>query len=103
MVFLSLVLTVQIENYNITELNPFERVYEEEYDYKANPSILFRTNLIEVFRNPYFKYDYQDNFYSIHAKSIINLTILDTFGDHFNQLFDSSINYFSKNRTLYFC
>ena len=102
LVFLSLVLTVQIENYNITELNPFERVYEEEYDYKANPSILFRTNLIEVFRNPYFKYDYQDNFYSIHAKSIINLTILDTFGDHFNQLFDSSINYFSKNRKTIF-
>jgi len=96
--FLFLVFLVQIENYRITQLLPFERVYEEEYDFKAEPSILFRTDLVEVFKNPFFKYDYQDNFYSIHAKSVINLTILDTFGDHFNQLFDSSINYFSKNR-----
>ena len=97
-IFIFLVFLVQIENYRITQLLPFERVYEEEYDFKAEPSILFRTNLVEVFKNPFFKYDYQDNFYSIHAKSVINLTILDTFGDHFNQLFDSSINYFSKNR-----
>ena len=100
-IFIFLVFLVQIENYRITQLLPFERVYEEEYDFKAEPSILFRTNLVEVFKNPFFKYDYQDNFYSIHAKSVINLTILDTFGDHFNQLFDSSINYFQKTEKIY--
>ena len=98
LIFFFLVFLVQIENFGITQLLPYERVYEEEYDFKAEPSILFRTNLLEVFKNPFFKYDYQDNFYSIHAKSVFNLTILDTFGDHFNQLFDSSLNYFSKNR-----
>ena len=93
-----LISLIQFENYSLTGLTPFERVYEEEYDNTANPSIIFRMNILEVLKNPFFKYDYQEQFYSIHAKSVINLTLLDTFGDHFNQLFDFSGNYFSKER-----
>jgi len=96
--FLSLLSVVQIENFQITQLYPFDRVYEEEFDYRANPNILFKVNFREIFKNPFFKYEYQDEFYSVHAKSILNLVILDTFGDHFNQLFDNQLNYFSKNR-----
>ena len=97
-VFVLVFSVIQFENYIITGLTPFDRVYEEEFDYKASPLILFKVNLVEIFKNPFFEYDYQEDFYSIHAKSVINLTLLDTFGDHFNQMFDFSGNYFSKNR-----
>lgn len=100
--FLALVCAIQFENYKITKLLPFDRVYEQEYDNKADFDILIRFNLLEVFKNPDFKYDYQENFYSVHAKSVINITILDTFGDHFNQLFDSQLNYFSRTRKQVF-
>ena len=96
--FIVLSSIILFENYSITGLLPIDRVYEEEFDYKADKNILFRFNIFEVITQPFFKYDYQTNFYSIHAKSVINLTLLDTFGDHFNQLFDYSGNYFSKHR-----
>jgi len=91
-------LAIQFENYQITNLSPFERVYDEEYDYKARASTIFRFNLNDLFKDPYFTYDFEENFYSIHANSIINITLLDTFGDHFKQLFDSRPSYFSKFR-----
>lgn len=95
--FMFLFSLVQIENFNITQLSPFEREYDEEYDFKADPSILFNVNLIEVFKNPFCEYE-NNNSYCIHSTSVINLTILDTFGDHFDQLFNSTENNFSKNR-----
>ncbi len=97
-VFILIFSVIQFENYTITGLTPFDRVYEEEFDYKASPLILFKVNFVEIFKSPFFEYDYQEDFYSIHAKSVMNLTLLDTFGDHFNQMFDFSGNYFSKNR-----
>lgn len=95
-------LAIQFENYQITNLSPFERVYDEEYDYKAKASSIFRFNLSDLFTDPFFTYNYEENFYSIHANSIINITLLDTFGDHFKQLFDSRPSYFSKYRKAIF-
>ena len=94
-------LAIQFENYQITNLSPFERVYDEEYDYKAKASSIFRFNLSDLFTDPFFTYNYEENFYSIHANSIINITLLDTFGDHFKQLFDLA-SYFSKYRKAIF-
>ena len=97
-VFVLLVALIQIENFNITKTLPFDRPYDSEFDYKANYSILFRFSPTEIFRSPFFDFDYQQNYYSKNSQSVINLIILDSFGDYFNQLFDSEINYFSKNR-----
>ena len=98
LIFIILSSLIIFENYSITGHLPTDRVYEEEFDYKADKSIIYKFNISEVITDPFFKYDYETNFYSIHAKSVINLTLLDTFGDHFNQLFDYSGNYFSKHR-----
>ena len=35
---------------------------------------------------------------SLHSRSLINLLLLDTFGDFFNQMFDFQANYFSQYR-----
>ena len=89
---------LQYETYKITETSPFSRPYDESYDYRADLSIIYKVNIVEIFREPFLEYVDEKDFYSVHAKSIINLTILDTFGDHFNQLFDSDLNYFNRFR-----
>ena len=83
---------MQFENFKMNNLI-FERAYEENYDNTANPSILFRVNIKQLFTEPFLKYDYGDLSYSVHANSVLNITILDTFGDHFDQLFDSDLNF----------
>ena len=52
-VFILVFSVIQFENYTITDLTPFDRVYEEEFDYKASPLILFRVNLVEIFKSPF--------------------------------------------------
>jgi hypothetical protein len=89
---------VLFENYEITNNHIFERNYDESYDNKAEFSSIFRFNLQTIFNQPFFDYEYQIGKFSVHANSIINVTILDSFGDYFNQLYDSNLNYFEKNR-----
>tara|TARA_B100000965_G_scaffold29020_1_gene21501 strand:+ start:8808 stop:10595 length:1788 start_codon:yes stop_codon:yes gene_type:complete len=98
LIFVSILSVMQFENFRITQTSPIERPYDPEFDYKASPDIIFRFSPGEIIRKPFFRFDYQQNYYDIHAKSAINLIILDTFGDYFNQMFDSRQNYFSKNR-----
>ena len=98
LVLIMLILIIQFENYLITDKTPFERPYDPEYDYKANYNILFRFSPSYIIESPFFNYDYQDNYYNKNSLSAINLILLDTFGDYFNQLFDSRVQYFSKNR-----
>jgi hypothetical protein len=97
-IFLIALTALQYETYKITDTSFFSRPYDESYDYKADLSIVYKINIAEVFKNPFLEYVDEEDFYSVHAKSVINLTILDTFGDHFNQLFDSDINYFDFYR-----
>ena len=98
LILLSVFSVLQFENFQITNNLIFERAYEENYDNTANPSILFRVNIKQLFTEPFLKYDYGDLSYSVHANSVLNITILDTIGDHFDQLFDSDLNYFARNR-----
>ena len=100
--FLSCLFIIQYENYRITNLTPFEREYDIEYDNKAKASTIYRFSISDLFKDPFLKYDYQEDFYSIHANSVINITLLDTFGDHFEQLFELSPSYFSKFRKKIF-
>lgn len=94
-VFISLVF---VENYLITSNLFFERQYDPSYDNVADFNILFRLDIKKVFTDPFFDYEVQINKYSTHANSVINMTLLDTFGDYFNQLFDFNLNNFYKNR-----
>lgn len=98
LIFVSILSVMQFENFRITQTSPLERPYDPEFDYKASPDIIFRFSAGAIISKPFFEFDYQQNYYDIHAKSVINLIILDTFGDYFNQLFDMKQNYFSKNR-----
>ena len=102
LIVISILSIVQFENFSITQKSPFERPYDQEYDYRASPYMIFRFSISEILRNPYYDYDYQQNYYSVHAQSVINLIIMDTFGDYFNQLFDFRENYFSQNRKSIF-
>ena len=81
------------ENLQITGNNYFFRAYDSEFDNKADWKIIYNFNLEELIRNPFFESDNN----SIHADSIIQLTLLDSFGDHFNQLIYEERNYFSQN------
>ena len=53
LVFLLLVSLIQIENFKTYSTMPFERAYDEEYDFKADPKILFNVDFVEVLRNPF--------------------------------------------------
>ena len=87
---------LQFENYTITGNTLFERPYDPEYDFKADPKILINANIYEAIRFPFFKLN--DVGITYHSDSVINPLLLDTFGDYFNQLFDSDDHYFLKNR-----
>lgn len=97
--FLVLILTLsalQLENYSITSNTIIDRPYDEEYDFKADPSILYKFSIQNLVNEPFFKIsDYGE---SLHSRSLINLLLLDTFGDFFNQMFDFQANYFSQYR-----
>ncbi len=81
------------ENLQITGNNYFYRAYDSEFDNKADWKIIYNFNLQELIKDPFFETDNN----SIHANSIIQLTLLDSFGDHFNQLINEQRNYFSQN------
>ena len=98
--FLSVISLTQLENYYITGNSLIERPYDIEYDFKADPKIIFNTNLNELVREPFFTI--KDNGETYHSRSVINIILLDTFGDYFNQLFDDQVNYFSKHRKNFF-
>ncbi len=102
LVFLITLLTAYAESFIITSNHFFERDYDEKYDFIAPFSVIYKVSFKEIFSKPFFDYEIQLNKYSTHANSVINLTILDTFGDYFNQLFDFNGNYFSRNRKDFF-
>ena len=98
LIFVSLFALIQYENFVITERTFFEREYDESYENKAKFSNILNFNLRSIITQPFFDSGYQIDKYNIHANSIINITILDSFGDFFNQFYDFNLNYFSKNR-----
>ena len=87
---------LQFESYSITGNRIIDRPYDSEYDYKANPKILLNINLYEIVKHPFFSLNKNGETY--HSKSVINILLLDTFGDYFNQIFDDEVNYFAKHR-----
>lgn len=94
---LSITFTVVIsyENYKINNYSIFEReelaIYfeQEEYDNRATPEIFYTINFTDLIKNP------NKNF---HNNSIIGITLLDTFGDYFNEYWNKDYTFFKENR-----
>jgi hypothetical protein len=64
---------------------------EENYDYKASPTVIYNLDLYELVSNP--------NKHN-HADSFLGITLLETTGDYFDLYWDNdSTNYF-KNRKV---
>ncbi len=93
---LSVISILQLENYGITSNSIIDRPYDKEYDFRAEPSVLYKASLLDVVRKPFF--EIADTGESVHSRSIINLLLLDSFGDYFNQLFDFQASYFKQYR-----
>ena len=65
---------------------------EENYDYKASPSVIYNLDLYEIVSNP--------NKHN-HADSFIGITLLETTGDYFDLYWDNdSSNYFKNRRNV---
>ena len=92
---------MQLENYQITGQSLFERPYDSEYDYKAEPKILFNIDFKKAITNSSF--NLEDDGSTPHSDSVVNTLLLDTFGDYFGQLFNNDEQKFFSNfrKTLF--
>lgn len=83
------------ENYKINNFSIFERSElvqyfdQQEYNNKAEPSVFYNINLQDLILNP------NKNF---HNNSLIGITLLDTFGDYFNEYWNKDYTFFKTNR-----
>lgn len=98
LILFSFIIFSHLESFLITSNYFFEREYDLNYDNVAPFNIIYKFSFIKIFTQPFFDYEYQLGKYSTHSNSVLNITILDTFGDYFTQLFDYNGNYFSQNR-----
>ena len=68
---------------------------EENYNYKAPYSIIYKTDMYELLSSP-IKHD--------HADSFIGITLLETNGDYFDLYWDNDASEFLKiEENIYFC
>lgn len=91
--FLLLFSLVTIENNNSNNKNILDiqsgGALEENYDNKAPPSVIYKTNLYKLFSSP-VKHN--------HASSFIAITLLETNGDYFDLYWNNDATEFFKNR-----
>jgi len=80
---------VFIENYIKNENSILSRASYEKYDNKASLNILYK--------NPLGK-SRQINGHSVDENTLIGITLLDTFSDHFNFYWDKDVSLFNKHR-----
>ena len=83
---------IQIENYQITDNHIFERKYDRDYDNKAKFDVLYNFNIRDVF------FTNEEKKFSDNSDSILQIAIRDSFGDHFEQFFNTDLNYFDRHR-----
>ena len=86
---------IQYENFNITGTLFTERVYDEEYDFKANKLIILKFDLDSLLNEPRWIDETEIINYNKNANSVSNILLLDTFGDYCDQYFGTGkfINY----------
>lgn len=78
---------IQIENFKITGTLITERVYDEEYDFKADKLIILKFDLDSLLNKPRWIDETEIENYNKNANSVSNILLLDTFGDYFDQYF----------------
>jgi len=93
---------IQYENYKITDSSFLNITEESEYQYTAGKNILFNINFLDIYYNPKLDFSYTEDIKSIHAESILNIVLMDSFGDHFRQFFDSNEQLSSQFRKKIF-
>ena len=72
-IFLFGFVTIQYENYKVTN-NSFLTITQElEYKNSANINVLFNLNILDILKNPKLEFSYTENVKSIHADSIVNI------------------------------
>jgi hypothetical protein len=64
---------------------------ESNYDYKASPSVIYKTNMYQLITSP-IKHN--------HADSFIGITLLETTGDYFDLYWDNDATEYLKNRKI---
>ena len=64
---------------------------ESNYDYKASPSVVYKTNMYQLITSP-IKHN--------HADSFIGITLLETTGDYFDLYWDNDATEYLKNRKI---
>ena len=93
LIFISNLTFIYLENNSVTNMNLLDTqsgsTLENKYDYKASPSIIYKTNLFKLFTSP-IKHN--------HANSFIGITLLETTGDYFDLFWDNDASMFFKNR-----
>lgn len=62
---------------------------ESNYDYKASPSVIYKTNMYQLITSP-IKHN--------HADSFVGITLLETTGDYFDLYWDNDATEYLKNR-----
>lgn len=78
---------IQYENFKITGTLFTERVYDEEYDFKADKLIILKFDLDSLLDKPRWIDETEIENYNKNANSVSNILLLDTFGDYFDQYF----------------
>ena len=93
LIFLSNLTLIFLENKSVASINLLDTqsgsTFEENYDYKASPSIIYKTQLFKLFTSP-IKHN--------HANSFIGITLLETTGDYFDLFWDNDASVYFKNR-----
>jgi len=86
---------ISYENYSISNYSMFERselsdyFEEDEYDNRVTPDVFLNINLQDLILNP------EKNF---HADSLIGITLIDTFGDYFNEYWNKDYTFLKTYR-----
>ena len=62
---------------------------ESNYDFKASPSVIYKTNMYQLITSP-IKHN--------HADSFVGVTLLETTGDYFDLYWDNDATEYLKNR-----
>lgn len=93
LIFISNLTFIYLENNSVTNRNLLDTqsgsALEENYDYTAHPSIIYKTQLFKLFTSPI-----KNN----HANSFIGITLLETTGDYFDLFWNNDASMYFKNR-----
>ena len=67
-----LVILLQYESQTITGNSILDRPYDSEYDYKANPNIIYKFSAPDIIREPFFTLDEDGK--TVHSNSCNKFT-----------------------------